>query len=354
MSETSTVRLGIVGCGVIGRNHLDKASRIPGLDVVAVADIVPERAREAADRFGIEGVYRDGLSLIEESDAQAVVLAMPAGCRAGLARRAFGRGLHVLLEKPAAMNAAELREIIRARGDLVAGCLSSRLSLLPGARAAAEFVAAGHLGPIRLVHCRAISGPGTRSQREAPPWRLSRSLNGGGILVNWGVYDLDFLFSVTGWSLAPRRVFARAWPVPPVFGSRVAPGSDAETHALALIECDGGAALSIERGEFVAAASRAAWQVIGEAGSLSLVMPISDGPKRVIFEKADREKGIQAEVIWEGVESWDTDTLAPLADFAAAVREDRRPATCLEKALVIQRVTDAIYRSAETGTLVTI
>ncbi len=172
-----------------------------------------------------------------------------------MALRAFAKGKHVLTEKPVAMNADEVREMIAARGELTAGCCSSRYRFRKGAEVVTAFIANGGLGDLRVVRCRAIVATSKKPDTPLPAWRLIKSLNGGGILVNWGCYDLDYLLGITGWSLKPKTVFAQTWTVPPPFESHVAPSSDAETHYIATIRCEGGIILSIERGEYMTAQS---------------------------------------------------------------------------------------------------
>ena len=120
------------------------------------------------------------------------------------------------------------------------GCCSSRHQFLPSAESATKFIAGGVLGPLRTLHCRCFRAAGERPKTSPPAWRLSNSMNGGGVLANWGCYDLDYLLGLTGWSLRPRLVLAQTWKVPPQFEAHVAPGSDAETHFAAFVLCEGG------------------------------------------------------------------------------------------------------------------
>ena len=141
----------------------------------------------------------------------------PTQYRTEVALRAFERGKHVLIEKPIAMNAAEVEQLIAARGDLISGCCSSRNRFSAAARLATQLITTGGLGELRTVHCRAIRGAGKEPDTPRPAWRLTKALNGGGILVNWGCYDLDYLLGITGWQLKPQTVFAQTWTVPQVF-----------------------------------------------------------------------------------------------------------------------------------------
>ncbi len=257
----------------------------------------------------------------------------------------------MLLEKPVAMNEGEVRRMIAARGKLVAACCSSRFRFLQGARVAADFIASGALGGLRVVRCRHIAAAGPKPETPRPDWRLTRALNGGGYLVNWGCYDLDYLLGITGWSLKPRQVLAQTWPVPPQFQSHVAPGSDAEAYYVALIRCEGGAVISIERGEYMPLHSEDAWQIIGTKGSLTLKMTWGS-PKAIVHDDTTAERGVAQQTLWQGEEDGSRTRTGPVADFAAAIREGRPPMTTLERALVLQQITDAVYASAAAGSSV--
>jgi predicted dehydrogenase len=166
--------------------------------------------------------------------------------------------------------------------------------------------------------------------------------------MNWGCYDLDYLLGLTGWSLKPEIVLAQTWPIAPQLEAHIAPGSDAETYVTALIRCADGVVISYERGEYMAAQTDEAWAIVGTQGSLRLQMtPRSD--KVIWHDQGTGDQGLQSTPIWQGDEGYETLHPGPLRDFAQAIRQDRPPQTSLERALIIQAITDAIYTSAASG-----
>ena len=347
------IRIGVVGCGVIGTRHIQAAAASPLIDLVAVADPIEERARAKAAEFHVPGVFRQGLDLVKDPSVEAVVLAVPTGGRAALAREAFRRGKHVLLEKPPAMNAAEIEELMRIAGDRVGACCSSRFTFLEGFRAARAEIASGRLGDLREVYVRALNGADRAPTEPPPAWRVSKAQNGGGILVNWGTYDLDYLLALTGWTLEPRAVFAQTWRVAPHLQAHVAPGSDAESHYVALVRCAGGEMIHIERAEFSTIANEAAWQVVGTRGSLRLSMAFT-GEKTLYVDETTTEAGVASRVLWQGTENDQDYHKGPVLDFAGAILEKREPRTNLRRALVLQKIFDAVYESSASGKLAVI
>lgn len=340
--------MGVIGCGVMGKRHCADIRDSEMMELAAAADINEEAAKEAGGEGGAKKIYTDADSLINDPDVEAVVIAMPTFARTELALKCFAACRHVMIEKPAAMNAREVEQMIEARGELTAGCFSSRYRFREPAKKAADFISEGHLGDIRLVRVRALIPDKGPPAKNPPEWRLKKSLNGGGILVNWGCYDLDYVLGITGWKLEPEIVLARTWRISPGLSSRAAPGSDAETHFCAFIACRGGAAVSFERGEFMPAEKELAWQIVGSKGTLNLQMVPSE-KNRIVFFEGNSAGEVQPRTVWEGGDGSGGMSFYVLEDFAAACAGRAKPATGLSESLVVQKVTDAVYESAGTG-----
>ncbi len=346
----SKIRMGVLGCGAMGNAACKWIGQSDLMDLEAVADIREEAARECAREQGIKKAYSTGDALINDDEVEAVVIAMPACHRTELAIKSFKAGKHVMLEKPVAMNAGEVEAMIEARGDLKACCFSSRYRYFESAKAATEFCAGDSLGELRMIRVRGIKPDPGPPEKTPPAWRLKKSLNGGGVLSNWGCYDLDYVLGITGWTLEPEIVLANVWNLPPELETRGAPDSDAEHHASALIKCRGGSLISFERGEFMPAGREMAWQIVGSRGTLDLSMMPSKG-KQLIFHEAFADRPAESRVLWEGDEEGGTGSIKALEDFARGILGNKKPENVagLEESLIIQKITDGIYESAETG-----
>jgi len=342
------VRLGVIGCGAIGSYHIRGALDGPGIDLAAVADLNKGLAETKAREFGIPKAYGNGSELLTDGGVEAVVLAMPTGVRTALALEALANGKHVLLEKPVAMNAGEVEQMIAARTDLTVACCSARYRFTRYASVVREAVTSGRIGPIRMLRMKCNNPAGPPPDSPRPPWRLKRSANGGGILMNWGPYDLDTLLGAADWQLQPKTVLAQAWPIAPVIQSHIPPESDAETHAAAFILCAGGEIINIDRGEYMAYRSLNEWEIVGTNGSIR--MPVFPGnPETIFLDELSEEAGMQTTVLWEGDPDRDVIHYGVLSDFAEAIRNRRAPMTTLDQALIVQKITDAIYESARIG-----
>ncbi len=342
------VKVGVVGCGVIGPTHMGPAIESPLIELVAVSDLVESRAKAAAAQYGVRKCYVQGDDLIDDPEVEAVVLAVPADGRFALAKHALAAGKHMLTEKPVMMNAKLVRELIQMRGNLTAGCCSLRMRQTDAAVLATQIVTSGALGELRVLQAREIRGCGRKPDAPRPDWRLVKARNGGGILLNWGCYDLDYMLGLCGWQLRPTTVFAQCWTISPHLQEHVWPGSDAETHFVSLIRCEGGAMINFERGEFVAAQTESSWRITGSRGSLQLDMLGRRGSQMVLDETTP-EGGVSSRTVWEFGPDNSGYNSSPIVDFAQAIREGRQTDTSLERALVVQEISDAIYASAESG-----
>ena len=111
--------------------------------------------------------------------------------------------------------------------------------------------------------------------------------------------------------------------------------------------------LTMERAEFSTAPLDQAWEVIGTEASLSMPMCPQEGhPEAVILNRFVEGTGLAPETVWEP--GGDEKLSNVVEDFARAIREGGTPRTDLKRALLMQKITDAIYASAETGMSVTI
>jgi len=346
------LNIAIIGCGVIAQYHLHALAKLKNARAAAVCDVRAELAQKTAAEFGVPRWTTSAAELFADPAIDAVILALPAFVRAALATEAFRHGKHVLIEKPTSMNAAEIHRLIAARGKSVAACCASRYRSFESARVARDFLRRGALGALRTISCRAVTPAGLPPKNPPPAWRLRRDQNGGGILVNWGCYDLDYLFGLLDFQLTPTVALAHTWPVGPAFAAYAAPGSDAETHVAALVVFAEGCVLTYERAEISTLPKDHRWQITGELGTLTLVMTKARSAN-VVLTSPDAAQGTATRVLWEGDEASQTlEHDGVVMDFVAAILEKRQPRTTLEEALLVARVTDAIYASAQSGAAV--
>jgi predicted dehydrogenase len=152
-------RLAVIGVGHLGRHHARILPSVPGARLVAVADLILDRAREATK--DTEAVALPGADAILTGgpDVDAVVVAVPTADHLKVARPFLQRGIHVLVEKPMAPSLAEADELQRladASGAMLAVGHSERFN--PAVRAALPI-----LKTPRFIEVHRLSGFPERS-----------------------------------------------------------------------------------------------------------------------------------------------------------------------------------------------
>ena len=346
---TLPVGLGVVGCGFIGTSHVRSATGLDCARVEAVLDLEPERAYALASAWDVPRVCTDIREMLSLSEVEAVVLAIPPVHRLPLAESILESGRHLLLEKPVAMHAGEVRRIIawRDTGIVVAAC-SSRFRCVETFPAIRRILAQDVLGELRCISFQALVQTPSRPDSLPPAWRLQSRLNGGGVLMNWGSYDFDYLWGLWPDLLEPHTVKAHMWSLGPDLATFVVPESDGETHVCAWIECANGVHIAYERGEYMPSPHQSALRITGDKGSLELTMVPTRGATDVLWRTHPESGQVRIPVQDHPDHSVDLHS-GVLADFCRAVRTASPPATDLHHAFRVQATLDACYRSAASG-----
>jgi predicted dehydrogenase len=341
------LNVAVVGCGVIGSIHMDMVGKLEGCETVHVCDVNGDLARAVAQERGIARWGDQAQAVFGDPEVDVVILALPTFLRKDLTIQALKSGKHVLSEKPAAMNFRELQEIKEHIGDRKLAFCSSRMSLLPHAQRARAAIAAGEIGALRTLRCRAVGRAGKDPGKPYPAWRQHKAVNGGGILTNWGPYDMDFLFSLAGWDLEPLHVLGKTWSASPGLQARFLPSCDVESHACAFVTFSNGVTLQYDRGENFVGKAEEEWEIIGDKGSIRLHMYQNAEP--VVLYVADAGKGTVESILYHEPEVELDFHLQPLKDLKRAIEEDAEPQCGIDEAMLVTRLCDAIYNSSESN-----
>jgi predicted dehydrogenase/nucleoside-diphosphate-sugar epimerase len=148
---TERTKVALVGSGFIADVHLQVLARMPAVVVVALVDPVLERAERLGRRHGIARAHRSVAELLAAGNVDAAHVLVPPPLHAAVAGECLRAGLHVLVEKPLCLTAADadaLAELARQRGRLLG--VNHNLLFHPAVMALKGHIAAGRLG--RLEH----------------------------------------------------------------------------------------------------------------------------------------------------------------------------------------------------------
>ncbi|MEG2004057.1 MAG: Gfo/Idh/MocA family oxidoreductase, partial [Clostridia bacterium] len=186
-----TVKIGIIGCGGIANGkHLPALAKLPNVKMVAFCDLIPQKAEEAAKKYGTPDaeVYTDYKKLLKDKEIEIVHVLTPNRSHSFITVDALEAGKHVMCEKPMAINAAEAKKMLDA-----ANRTGKKLSVgyqnrqRPDSLYAKHECDEGNLGEIYYAKATALR------RRAVPTWGvfLNEYEQGGGPLIDIGTHALD-------------------------------------------------------------------------------------------------------------------------------------------------------------------
>jgi predicted dehydrogenase len=189
-----TVRIGLIGCGFIGRFHssgIRAISRQELLDIeyVAVCDEQEDRARSFAEVTGAEATT-DTSAILDAPDIDAVYICVPTAYHKDLVLRAAERGKHIFCEKPLATNLADVEEMVAAVDSAgVKAGVGLVLRHSPILNVIKDLMDDSTLGRLMAIVFRDDQFFPISGQYQSD-WRKDRSIVGAGTLLD---HDIDVL-----------------------------------------------------------------------------------------------------------------------------------------------------------------
>lgn len=186
-------RVGIIGTGFGAKVHAPMMAQHEGFEVAAVSSVSRGNIEEARNASGIENVYTDWRQMLEEEALDLVVVSSAVNLHKEMVVAAFKKGVHVVCEKPMAMDVAEVEKMIVERdkaGKL--GLINHEFRFLPARTKVKEILENGQLGDILHVRylCSFASYNGLVSK---PRGWLGQEDKGGGMLGAIGSHMTDSL-----------------------------------------------------------------------------------------------------------------------------------------------------------------
>jgi predicted dehydrogenase len=313
-------------------------SRATNAELVTVHDSIPQLAEAVSRRHG--GTVVPTLEqALDKKLVDAVFLSVPHDLHAGMIADAAAMGLHILVEKPLAVDmssAAEAVQAAKAAAVTLSVCFPYRYEAAPAA--AIELVRGGALGSLRGASVAFHADKpqsywhGGFSGRASSDWRMSAERSGGGVMMMNMTHFVDLLRHMSGCEIAEVHAVAK-----------VPAGQEVEDQIAVTVRFEGGAV-----GTLVGSASSrgipgSRIEIWGEQGTVEL------GPKpRIYTERA--LPGLVAGRWNELPEEENEDVRTTFVErFAAAVLEEREPDVTAMDGLAVQAFVDAVYRSVASG-----
>ncbi|WP_096439185.1 Gfo/Idh/MocA family protein [Alteribacter populi] len=337
------LRMGIVGAGGIAQDrHIPAYKQLSdAVTVEAVCDVNLEAAKAAAEKFEIKKVYSDYQDLFREVDA--VTICTPNKFHAEISIAALHAGVHVLCEKPMAMNTKECEAMIQA-ADQAGKVLSIgyHYRFMKDSQAAKNVIMQNEIGEPIVARAQALR------RRKVPGWGVftNKELQGGGSLIDYGCHFLDLSLWLLG-NPTPVEVIGKAYnqlsKMPDQvnqWGSFDHDTFDVDDHVTSYITFENGASMLFETSwsanikEDVESVS-----ISGQTGGIDLFP----------FQLNQAKYGMLVNSQADWIPGEDNPGLYQVRNFIDCCLGRDELIVKPEEALQVSKIIDAIYKSNETG-----
>ena len=349
------IKTGLIGCGKVADLHAAGLRDLPESEFTAVCARGLDKAKAFAKGYGV-AAYDDVTRMIKESGVEAVCICTPHPQHAEPAIAAARAGAHVLIEKPLASSLADCDRILQAakQGGVKVGTFCQRRFYEPCQRIR-RAIDAGKIGKPVLG---AVTMYGWRDQKyyASDPWRGTWTGEGGGVLVNQAPHQLDLLL----WYMGPIAQLSGFW------GNLNHPYIEVEDTAVAIIRFQSGALGNILVSNSQNPALYGKVQVSGSNGAsvgvqtdggamfIAGMSNITEPPFNDVWT-VPGEESLRAG--WQREDAEFFSRINPvehfhakqIADFLAAINEDREPLITGEDGRRTVELFTAIYRSQRDG-----
>ncbi len=322
------VRLAFTGAGYIANIHAQAARTQPDVELVAVVEKFTEKSQAFARKFGLKCCYTSVEDLLEAGGVDALVIGTPNFLHAPQAIAALEAGVHVLVEKPMAMNTVEAAQMLAASQKsgallMVAHCWRFDEEVL--------WLKKESTGLGRIIRTK---GYGVHVNWGPSGWFIQKELAGGGALADMGIHAIDTARFLLG-DPQPVSVYARIGTYYKNF--------DVDDTGVILVQWEGGAVSYIESGWWQPHADgpEACTQLYGVKG-FGQLFPTS------IQDEGGRRK--EAGTPFPRPEHCPQAMYdAQMAYFLKCIRTGRTPVPGGEEGWTNMKIVEAAYKSARSG-----
>ncbi len=349
------VKTGIIGTGKVGHLHAAALASNQKSEFTAVLGRTTGKTQKFADQYGVKA-YTDLDAFLKESGVEAVCICTPHPAHRDPSVAAAEAGIHLLIEKPLASSLEDCDAILGAveKSGVKLGMLCQRRFYEPCARIR-EGIKAGKIGR-PILGSVTVLGWRDQDYYDSDPWRGTWKDEGGGVLVNQAVHQLDLLL----WYMGPVAEVSGYW------GNLNHPSIEVDDTAVASIRFNSGALGQVLVSNSYNPAIHGKVSVLGSNGSLVGVQ--TDGGAMFIAGMSKMEEPPLNDY-WTvpGEESklpeWIKEDTAQfnrinamehyhalnIDDFLEAIIEDREPCVSGQAGRETVELFTAIYRSGRDG-----
>lgn len=359
------IRIGIIGCGGIANNKHFPAlqSQEEKCELVGFCDIIEERAKTACEKFGAADAkyYTDYKELLKDESIDLVHVCTPNVSHCPITVDAFAAGKHVMCEKPMAHCSADAEEMVaawKASGKKFTIGYQNRFR--DDTYALHKSCEQGDLGNIYFAKAHAVR------RRAVPTWGVfpNKVLQGGGPLIDIGTHALDITLwmmdnyepvSVSG-SVFYELGHLEKGPEGNIFGPWDPETFEVEDSAFGLIKMKNGATIYLEAAWAlnVLESREASTTLCGTKSGAEIHHGMSYPKDELIYNFAEHDLLMQKTISPSGLVDFfegggSSEAVREAKQWLEAVLNDEEPLVQPEQALVVTKILEAVYQSAETG-----
>jgi UDP-N-acetyl-2-amino-2-deoxyglucuronate dehydrogenase len=196
VTSEKTFRIALVGCGRISKNHFEAIDKIDGLELVAVCDADPERAKRAGEEWKVPW-FTSYEKMLAESNADVVTIATPSGLHPEQGVAAANAGKHVVMEKPMAISLTGADALVHAcdkAGVQLFVVKQNRLN--PPVQLLKRAVDRNRFGRLYMASCT-VHWARPQEYYDQAPWRGTWEFDGGAFM-NQASHYVDLIQWVMG------------------------------------------------------------------------------------------------------------------------------------------------------------
>ncbi|MBA4166420.1 MAG: Gfo/Idh/MocA family oxidoreductase [Chitinophagaceae bacterium] len=184
------VKVGLIGAGKMGISHLSILGAHPGVDVVGVCD-TSKMVTDVLEKYGSFKGFADYKKMLQETNPDAVVVAVPTKFHAAIVKDLLERNIHVFAEKPFCLNASQGEELVHlAKNRRLINQVGYHNKFIGNFTELKRLVDGGYLG--NIYHFVGESYGPVVTKKKADTWR-SDPAEGGGCLMDYASHVIDLV-----------------------------------------------------------------------------------------------------------------------------------------------------------------
>jgi predicted dehydrogenase len=288
-------RIGLIGSGMVSKMHLKALAAERRAQVRWLADLDEAALQATGKAFAVPNLTTDYRRMLADPELDAVIICTPPRTHVPIGMEVLRAGKHLLVEKPLSNCLEDARVLVaeaRRHPDLkVSGCSARHSRLTPKYPVIKKMIDEDRLGRVYHIHQRAVfrQSRGGIEYNPAAKWFLDQKIAGGGVLYDWGVYDMAFHLGLVG---EPELLDVRAFCINGL--DKVDAGTSVftvEEHGAALMEFGGGLRYYWERASNAHAEVPPQTTIYGTQGGLRFAYCSWDSPEIEFFSVADGGRG---------------------------------------------------------------